>query len=66
MQQPMHSNYVCGINLRSRKFSRFSRKTDVPKFDRNMFIARKVNMTLLEYFLGSYLYHKRRNSQAVA
>ena len=51
MQQTMHS-YVCGINLRSEgslvcRFGQIyiSRKIGVPEFDRNVFIARKVNMT---------------------
>ena len=46
MQQPMHS-YVCGIKLRSESSLEmselFSRKTGVPEFDRNVFIAQKVN-----------------------
>ena len=67
MQQHMYS-YICVINLRS-EFQKglsffqiyFSRKIGVSESDRNVFIARKVNMTLWEYFLRSYLFHKRRN-----
>ena len=48
MQQTMHS-YVCGINLRSESSLVLSDlhfvKKGVPEFDRNVFIARKVNMT---------------------
>ena len=52
MQQTMHS-YVCAIKLRSKNYLVLSdlhfasRKigVHVPEFDRNVFIARKVNMT---------------------
>ena len=51
MQQTMHS-YVCGINLRSESSFvlsdlHFAQK-GVPEFDRNVFIARKVNMLFKE------------------
>ena len=48
MQQTMHS-YVCGLNFRSESSLVLSdlllSKIGVPEFDRNVFIARKVNMT---------------------
>ena len=48
MKQTMHC-YVCCINLRSESSlvlsDLHSRKIGVPEFDRNVFIARKVNMT---------------------
>ena len=47
MQQTMHS-YVCGINLRSEISLVLSdlhfAYIGVPEFDRNVFIARKVNL----------------------
>ena len=47
MQQTMHP-YVCGINLGSESSlvlsDLHSRKIGVPELDRNVFIARKVNM----------------------
>ena len=47
MQQPIHW-YVCGINSRSESSLIFSDlllvKIGVPEYDRNMLIARKVNI----------------------